>query len=274
MVIGRLIIAGALLATAFPAHAREQSVLLHAWVDSLEVDPRILQELERFATDEGEWPANTAERLTQTFRGRVRDDVGRAVARIENGELEPWVRVDYLSPEDFAKGREETRDKRGRKFEEGVIRTEQLAFFPGQTTAPETALELFVDPDFRMRTSSRIETIYSENDLSCIKTKGMWGLLDPTWTCNRIQILAEDGVTAEHSQVVSNPEGEDFQTVYFKESLKVFISIPDGLALYYINYTRSAKLGSLKKKFGRGKIKDSQVERAAALGDLLDTIKD
>ena len=59
----------------------------------------------------------------------------------------------------------------------------------------------------------------------------------------------ENGVTAEHSQVVSNPGGEDFQTVYFKESLKVFISVPDGLALYYINYTRSAKLGSLKKKF-------------------------
>lgn len=247
---------------------------LHTWVDSLEIDPRILQGLERFTDDEGDWPEETAERLAHTFRLRVRDDVGRAVTRIENGELEPWVKVDYLSPEDFAKGREETSDKRGKKFEEGVIRTEQLAFFPGETTAPARALELFVDPGFRMQTSSRIETIYAEDDLSCIKTKGMWGLLDPTWTCNRIQILSADGVAAEHSQVVVNPGDDDFQTVYFKESLKVFISTPDGLALYYINYTRSAKLGSLKKKLGRGKIKDSQVERAAALGELLSTSKE
>ena len=267
--IGRIIVAAALLLSALPANAGELSTQLHAWVDSLEIDPRILQELERFSADEGSWPADTAQRLTHVFRDRVRDDVGWAVARVENGELEPYVKVDFLSPEDFAKGRETTSDKRGEKFEKGVIRTEQLAFFPGQTTAPATALELFVDPAFRMQTSSRIETIYEEDGLSCIRTKGMWGLLDPTFSCNRIHILTKDGIAAEHSQVVANPGGNDYQTVYFKESLKVLIPAANGLALYYINYTRSAKLGSLKKKFGRGKIEDSQVERAAALGELL-----
>jgi hypothetical protein len=267
--IGRLAVAAMLLASALPANAGELSTQLHAWVDSLEIDPRILQELDRFSADEGSWPEDTAERLTHTFRDRVRDDVGRAVARIENGDVEPYVKVDFLSPEDFARGREETSDKRGEKFEKGVIRTEQLAFFPHETTAPLTALELFVDPAFRMQTSSRIETIYDEDGLSCIRTKGMWGLLDPTFSCNRIHILAEAGLAAEHSQVVANPGGEDYQTVYFKESLKVLIPAADGLALYYINYTRSAKLGALKKKFGRGKIEDSQVERAAALRELL-----
>ena len=272
--IRRLTIAATLLASALPANAGEQSTRVHAWIDSLEIDPRILQELERFSAEEGDWPADSAKRLAHAFRDRVREDAERALALVENGGLEPYVKVDCLSPEDFARGREETRDKRGKKFEEGVIRTEQLAFFPGETTTPATALGLFVEPGFRMQTSSRIETIYDEDDLSCIKVKGVWGLMDPTWTCNQIHILTQPGVAAEHSQVVANQGDKDYQTVYFKESLKVFVSMPDGLALYYINYTRSAKLGSFKKKLGRGKVEDSQVERAAALSELLNTRKE
>ena len=52
--------------------------------------------------------------------------------------------------------------------------------------------------------------------------------------------------------------------------MKVFVATDEGLALFYINYTRSAKLGSFKKKMGRGKIEDSQRERAAALADRLE----
>ena len=77
--------------------------------------------------------------------------------------------------------------------------------------------------------------------------------------------FASPTVAAEHSQVVSNRGDDDFQTIYFKESVKVFVATDGGLALYYVNYTRGAKLGTLKKKLGRGRIEDSQRDRADAL---------
>jgi hypothetical protein len=245
-----------------------------AWIDSLPVDPGVLEQLEQFRRDEGDWPEDTPRRLVNAFRERVRDDVARAMARITAGNLEPYVNVNYLSTRDFAHGREETRDDVGRNFEEGVIRTEQLAFFPNESTSPSDALATFVDPEFRMQTSSRIEELVEEGDESCLRTKGLWGLMDPTWACNRLTYFTTDSVAAEHSQVISNPGDDDFQTIYFKESVKMLVATDGGLALFYINYTRGAKLGSFKKKLGRGRIEDSQRDRAASLGERLRAAKE
>jgi hypothetical protein len=241
-----------------------------AWIDSLGTDPGVIAELERFERDEGDWPDDTPQRLADAFRQRVRDDVARAMRRIASGDTSEYVRVNFLSPRDFERGGKQTEDKRGREFEEGVIRTEQIAFFRGEDTPPTEALELFVDPEFRRQTTSRIESLEEEGDLSCLKTGGITGLLSPTWACNRVTYLKTDAVAAEHSQVVSNPGDDDYHPIYFKESVKVFVATDGGLALFYINYTRGAKLGSFKKKFGRGKIEDSQRERAAALAEWLD----
>lgn len=249
--------------------ARADSDAINEWLGALPLDPGVTAELHRFSADEGDWPAGTEERLARIFRDRILADVGRAVDRIATGDHEEWVRVNYLEPADFAHDGAETTDKQGRKFEEGIIRTEQVAFFPGISTPADEALRQFVDPEFRKQTSSRIEEIHEEDGVSCIRTKGLWGLLEPTSSCNRIVLLNSAALAAEHSQVISNPGGKDFQPVYFKESVKVFFATDAGLLLYYINYTRSAKLGSFKKKLGRGKIEDSQRDRAAALAAIL-----
>jgi hypothetical protein len=242
---------------------------LVAWIDSLPVDPGVFEQLGRFERDEGDWPDGTPERLVRTFRERVRADVERGVQRIASGGFEPYVKVNYLSTRDFAHGRGETNDDVGRDFEEGVIRTEQLAFFPGETTPPAEALAVFVDPEFRKQNSSRIEELVEEGNESCLRTKGVQALMDPTWVCNRVTYFRTDSVAAEHSQVIANRGDDDFQTIYFKESVKVLVNTEEGLALFYINYTRGAKLGSFKKKFGRGRIEDAQRDRAASLAERL-----
>jgi len=254
-----------LVAGAVPARAD-----VIAWIDSLETDPGVIVELERFEQDEGDWPDDTPERLSTAFRQRIHHDVARGLERIRAGSTSEYVNVNFLSPRDFAKGRDETEDKRGREFEDGVIRTEQVAFFPGESTSPVAALENFVDPEFRKATTSRIEMLEEEDDLSCLRTGGVKGLMKPTWACNRVSYFASDEVAAEHSQVVSNPGDDDFQTIYFKESVKVFVKTDAGLVLFYINYTRGAKLGSFKKKFGRGRIEDSQRDRADAFREWLE----
>jgi hypothetical protein len=249
---------------------QEPATAINAWLDTLAIDPGVARELQSYADEKGDWPAETPERLANQFRQKIREDVARAIPRILAGEVGEEVAVDFLTPADFARDGSETRDDRGREFEEGVIRTEQFHVYPGASASPTAALAQFTDVDFRKRTSSRIEDIHEQDQVSCLRTKGMWGLLDPTWTCNRIKLFDEDGIAAEHSQVVSNPGDDGFQTIYFKESIKVFVATPRGLVLYYINYTRSSKLGAFKKKFGRGRIEESQRDRARALSEYLD----
>ena len=93
----------------------------------------------------------------------------------------------------------------------------------------------------------------------------MWALLDPTLACNRIDRMSVEGLASEHSQVVKNQGVDPFQDVFFKESLKTFVRIPGGIAYHYINYSRSVKLGRLKRAIGGGRIKASQEDNARAL---------
>ena len=128
----------------------------------------------------------------------------------------------------------------------------------------------YVDPEFRMTVSSRIKHIWSEGGDSCIETKGFRPFLESTLVCNGIDEFHGGAIAAQHSQVVSNPGGDDHQDVYFKESLKTFVEIPGGIALHYINYTRTVKLGGLRKRIGRGKIAGSQEKAVDGLRKILE----
>ena len=59
-------------------------------------------------------------------------------------------------------------------------------------------------------------------------------------------------------------------TVYFKESLKTCIAVPDGIALHYANYTWTGKLGSIKRHFGRKSIIESREKAIQELQARLD----
>ena len=251
-----------LAAGAHVALADEERSALITWLTAQGIDERVVREIAAF-DEKDPWPEEYPAALAGEMRDRILADLRAAEGRIGDGGS--FVRVDYLEPADFSTGRPETSDERGRKFEKGFIRTEQVARFPAISATPAEALAAFVDPEFRRQTSSRLEEIREVDDLSCVRTKGMWGLLDPTWTCNRITLYEGEDFAAEHSQVVSNPGDEDFQPIFFKESVKVFFDTGDGLALYYINYTRSASLGGLKKRLGRGRIEDAQRDRAESL---------
>ena len=175
----------------------------------------------------------------------------------------------YLDPGFADPDGREPDSKDRRKFEEGFIRIEALVFLKTGKVTPERALSFYTDPGFRMAMSSRIKRIWMEDSLSCVEVKGIRGLLSPTFGCNRVDEIVTSSWASQHSQVVSNPGGDDYQTIYFKESLKTFTSVPGGLILHYINYTRAPKLGSIKRKIGRGKIEDSELKKIRELQNRL-----
>jgi hypothetical protein len=257
-----------LIGVGYPAGqaALENPVFrLIEWGGGLELDPRVLEQIEMYSQEEDDLGDSYASALASEVRRLVFADAVKALGNLPSAPGDPVIAVSFLEAGFAARDGEPPEDEHQREFEEGFIRTEALAYIEAKDVTPEAALRLYTNAEFRMDVSSRIKRIWDDGELSCYEVKGVRALLSPTMACNRIDEFVSSEVASEHSQVVANPGGEDYQTVYFKESLKTFVAVPGGLALHYINYTRAVKLGSIKRTFGRGKIAGSEEDKIREL---------
>lgn len=230
------------------------------WADSLELDSRVLREIQRFPAEE-----DLGRELLLGFLREVRSrTVSSAAARVTallSGPCHPTLDV-RIGGLDFSQvwvrlGGPGSSEEPWEDFLGSLIRTEMVACFKTDRP-PRGLLRDYVSPEFRMQSESRIREMWSDAEGSCMETAGAYGLVDPTRICNRITELDLDGLAAQHSQVVFNQGEEPFQDAYFKESLKTFVDTEEGVALHYINYTRAADLGRVERWVGARKIKDSQ----------------
>ena len=253
-----LAVLACLLTQAGADDAASVSSRLGEWKSELELDPRVVTEVEMFERKDDPLPDGYAEALANDVRRAIFRTAQQAAQAIADGTAQPFVDVSYPDPGFERHNRPAPDDKVVEEFEDGFLRIEGIAFYKADGKTPAEVMEEYTSRDFRMATSSRIAELWSDDDLSCIETTGVKALLDPTKACNRIDLLVEDDLASEHSQVVSNLGDDDYQRVFFKESLKTFIRTPDGLAVHYINYTRSVKLGTIKRKLGTGKVRGSQ----------------
>jgi hypothetical protein len=235
------------------------------WSRGLPVDPRAVDQVNRYSAEENDLGDDYASQMAGRLRALLIRDAANALRDLSAAPAEPRVEVAFPDPGFADPDRREPDSKARRRFEEGFIRIEALVFLAAGDVEPERVLRMYSDPSFRMEMSSRIKRIWTEDSLSCVEVNGVKGLLSPTYGCNRVDEIARPSWASQHSQVVSNPGGDDYQTTYFKESLKTFVSVPGGLVLHYINYTRAVKLGSIKRKLGRGKIEDSELDKIREL---------
>ena len=229
------------------------------WGDTLALDERVVGEIERFAADEDtQFSANYGQNFAADIRRLVFADVAKRLDTIAAGDIEPFVEVTY--PEAGFAGEDGTapQQKSERKFEDSFVRTELIAVFEDNDASPETALRLYTSAEFRKKATSRIERIWDEDGLNCVETAGVTMLLSPMLNCSSVNELVLPDLAMQHSQVVRNGGGEGYQPVYFKESVKTFVRVPECLVLHYINYSRTIGMGGLKKSLGRKKIKGSQ----------------
>jgi hypothetical protein len=260
-----------LLAMTAAALSGEKTVVADvvAWSRELPVDPRVVAQIDRYSEEEDDLGAGYSARTAERLRALLIHDTYRGLMDLSAAPAEPLVDVAFPDPGFADPDRREPESGHQREFEDGFIRIEARVFLKTDGVTPERALEMYTAPSFRMEMSSRIKNIWTEDGLSCVEVNGIRGLLSPTYGCNRTDLIVRPGWAAQHSQVVSNPGGDDYQTTYFKESLKTFIAVPGGLVLYYINYTRAVKLGSIKRKIGRGKIEDSETGKIRELQNRL-----
>ena len=225
----------------------------------LEIDDRVVEEMLRYEDGDARLDLEYARRLATAVRGLILSTALQRLEALAAGTCSSFVDVVFEAP-GFAPGVSAESDV-AREFEAGFVRIEVVACVPDGDADPEAALREYTDPAFRRAVSSRVKRIWNDGGESCVETTGFAAFLKSTLSCNRIEELLMPTVAAQHAQVVRNPAADEHQVVFFKESLKTFVRLPSGLALHYINYTRTDKFGGLRKRVGRGKIIGSQ-ERA------------
>lgn len=253
--------------TVFAAAQSPRGSSVGEWASSLEMDPRVLDELRRFRAHDRALPEGYVRELAEGVRAEIVERADRAVERLETEGCAPSLDVAFDALPERVREPGASRSEVEEAFEESLVRVEVVACVETAVADPEEALRVYTDPAFRQSVESRIERIWSEEGLSCVATAGVTGLLDPARACNRIERYDDGAVAAEHSQVVRNPAGgaEGYEIVYFKESLKTFVGIPGGVALHYVNFTRAADLGRLFRWIGAGRIRDAEERRVSAL---------
>lgn len=267
-----LVLAGlaALIAFPDPLYGAIEPAAVAAWVDTLPIDQGALEGIARFADEErGAFGDGYASGLAAGIRRLIRTDVERQLGRLAEGARAPFIEVSSLAPGFPNAGDGPADHATERDFEGGFVRTEVLAFFPTEATPPRTALAMYTDKEFRQTISSRIKRIWSEEEEVCIELRGVKLLLGPIKCCDRIAELQLENVSAQHAQTVRNTGGGDYQSVFFKESLKTFVRLPDGLAFHYINYSRTVGMTGVQGMVGRGKIEESERKAVAELGRRL-----
>lgn len=242
------------------------------WAEALPIDDRVPGQVELYAGEKKkEFEAEYAPGLAEGIRERIFADISKQFELLVKGERSPFITVTVLDPGFATEADSRSLGKMETKFEKSFARTEVLAFFDNQNITPEEALRIYVDPDFRKNVSSRIKEIRKEGDETCLEMTGVKILLSPIKYCSRIDEFHREGVSIQHSQAIRNEGDDDYQTVYFKESLKAFIAVPGGLALYYINYSRTIGMGGIQKSIARKKIKESQQTAIDKLAARIDS---
>jgi len=253
------------LTTVVEISAQEElSTDLGRWLATLPLDARIADEMGRFTHDETDLREGYRSAMASSMRELITMEADRAVAALLIGPCEPSVEVTYPRKDDNDQEVEAEKE-----FSKSLIRTEMFACFETILEDPTAALEIYTDGEFRKEASSRIEEVWAEGDLSCVETGGITALLSPTKSCNSIRRFSASGMAAEHSQVVWNEGQDPYQDVYYKESVKTFVQLPGGLALHYLNYSRTINMGRAQRWFGTGSIEDSQRDSAELMAQRL-----
>lgn len=230
---------------------------LDQWIRMVPLDAGVAREMGWFKDRSGR-PLSPAYRdvAPLALRDALRARAVRALTLIASGDCAPNVSVAY--PGYGVSGIEAIDSELQQHFEDSFVIVEALECFAFD--APELAaiLHLYTAPEFRMEAQPKIARIWERDGLSCVQTRGVPLLLKPSEACNSVTELHHADMVAQHSQVVAGGGRAGFQTIFFKESIKTFIRTPGGVALHYVNYTRSANLNGLTRRVGRIAIEDSE----------------
>jgi len=122
----------------------------------------------------------------------------------------------------------------------------------------QEAYEVYMSPEFRMDVMPRVKDFTLTNNGYCISSEGIPGLILPAYQCSRSQIKQSDNTILVHNTLESRKMGPKFQPLHYREEVILFVSIPNGVALYRGTFTRSVEIGMTSKYILSSTVESSQ----------------
>jgi len=249
-----LVMVAGLVSGVMAAQGQPEERTPEEWIKALPLDPGVLREMDRFRSDDEPLSGDYVEAQARALRRAVQVHFRDWLSDVRGEGCQAFNVVEFTEPGFLGVT---PPDEVAGDFEDGFQFVQAAACFPHLDATPEEALMRYTAADFRMDVSSSIVSIGPDGDRECVETKGYPLVMSPTRACNLIHRFVDDRMAVEHSQVVSNGDPEEYDTVFFKESLKAFVDLDGRLAFYYVNYIRASRLGRFKKPLARRAISGS-----------------
>jgi hypothetical protein len=122
----------------------------------------------------------------------------------------------------------------------------------------QEAYDVYMSPEFRMDVMPRVKSFTLTNYGYCIASEGIPGLILPAYQCSRSQVKQSDNTILVHNKLETRKIGSKFQPLHYREEVILFVSIPNGVALYRGTFTRSVDIGMTSKYILSSTVESSQ----------------
>ncbi len=195
-----------------------------------------LEELGRF----GALPQGYPARITGWVRDQLARSTSLAVARFQEGTCQEGTRLRVLSPGLTGVSEGELADA----FEGSIFRLESTGCLPGADLSD--AARIYHSEAFRLAEMPGLTSLSITGDTACLFSDAVPGIMASTRFCLRTTEHTDEGLHLTHAALRDNQQPAD-QTMYLREEIVVLATIPDGVGIYRVTYTRAQDIGAASR---------------------------
>ena len=163
-----------------------------------------------------------------------------AVLRFREGRCEESSRLRVLSPGLTGVSEGATADA----FEGSMFRLESTGCLPDVTMAE--AAQTYHSKAFRLAEMPGLDALTISDERTCLFSDAVPGILKSTRFCLRTGRRADTDLHLTHASLWENQQPAG-QTMYLREEIVVFATIPQGVGIYRVTFTRAQDIGPAAK---------------------------
>jgi len=220
-----------LFATAFATTPQQISQWIRTQTSTGQAD-----EISRF----GALPEGYPTRLTGWVRSQLARSVALAVARFQEGTCNESSRLRVLEPGLTGVSEGAIADE----FEGSMFHMESTGCLPGVTL--EDAARIYHSEAFRLAEMPGLDGLDISGEKTCLFSDSVPGVLRSTRFCLRTGRHNDDSLHLTHAALWENQQPAG-QTMYLREEVVVFATIPEGVGVYRVTFTRAQDIGPAAK---------------------------
>lgn len=184
----------------------------------------------------GTLPDGYPDRLTGWVRGQLARSAALALARFQEGSCQESSRLRVLAPGLMGVSEGATADA----FEGSMFRLESTGCLPGVSL--DEVASIYHSEDFRLAEMPGLDGLTITSGRTCLFSDAVPGILQSTRFCLKTGQRTSEALHLTHAALSENQQPAG-QHMYLREEVVVLATIPDGVGIYRVTYTRAQDIG-------------------------------